>query len=416
MEGMQVNAMLSLGTLLIYVNSAGNLFAQTRLTLQDAISQALQNNPQVQVAQSRTEAAIGQRTQAGLKPNPRLFVQSEDVRAWGTPAAPYWQGTEEYVYLGQVFETAGKRQHRVDVASSDVRSSEVGKTLQYRQIVARIGASYWTATGAAALRDLYTQTLRTYDEDYTYSQNRVQEGVMAEADLLRLQLERDLVRAQASGAVRDAELAVLELFRAMGRSDHPLNLVTDSLGEPPDVNAPPTKDAVAARLEDSIAREQIARAEQNVRLQKANGKPDPEFYLGYKRNTGQDTLFAAVQLDIPIRNRNQGNIGTAQADLRSAEANLKVVEVNLSTDFEAAKRAYETDRDLLRQYSGTRLVATRTEALARGAYREGGIDLIRLLDAERSRISVEMQYIRALVELRQSIVNLQLASGMEIRP
>src|SRR5947209_13997440 len=210
---MRVNATFSLGTLLISLNFAGNASAQTRLTLQDAVSQALQNNPQVQAAQSRTEAAIGQRTQAGLRPNPRLFLQSEDVRAWGTPAVPYWQGTEEYAYLGQVLETRGKRQRRADVASSDVRSSEVGKTLQYRQVVARIGASYWAVTGAVALRDLYAQTLRTYDEDYAHSQNRVREGVMAEADLLRLQLERDLVRAQASGAARDADLALVELFR-----------------------------------------------------------------------------------------------------------------------------------------------------------------------------------------------------------
>jgi cobalt-zinc-cadmium efflux system outer membrane protein len=182
------------------------------------------------------------------------------------------------------------------------------------------------------------------------------------------------------------------------------------------VNTPSAKEAIAARPEDNIAREQIARAQQNVRLQKANARPDPEFYLGYKRNTGQDTLFAAVQVDLPVRNRNQGNIGTAQADLRTAEANLKLVEINLNADYEAARRAYESNRDLLKQYSATRQQATETERLARGAYREGGIDLIRLLDAERSRISVEMQYIRTLVELRQSIVSLQLASGVEIRP
>jgi cobalt-zinc-cadmium efflux system outer membrane protein len=359
---------------------------------------------------------MGQRTQVGLKPNPRLFLQSEDFRAWGTPAIPYWQGTEEYAYLGQIIETAGKRQRRIDVASADVSSSKVGENLQYRHLVARISGSYWAAAGAAALRELYNQTSRTYDEDFTYSRNRVREGVMAEADLLRLQLERDLVRAQAGGAARDADLANIELFRAMGRSDYPSTLIVDKLEEPPDVNAPSAKEAIAARPEENIARQQIARAQQNIRLQKANGKPDPEFYMGYKRNTGQDTLFAAVQLDLPIRNRNQGNIGTAQADLRTAEANLKLVESNLNADFEGAKRAYERDRDLLRQYSDTRRQASETEILARGAYREGGIDLIRLLDAERSRISVEMQYIRTLVEFRQSIVNLQLASGMEIRP
>jgi outer membrane protein, heavy metal efflux system len=88
----------------------------------------------------------------------------------------------------------------------------------------------------------------------------------------------------------------------------------------------------------------------------------------------------------------------------------------LSADVEAAKRRSQSDRNLVLQYSATRQQAAQTESLARAAYREGGIDLIRLLDAERSRISVEMQYIRTLVELRQSILNLQLASGMEIRP
>lgn len=408
--------MLSLATLLLPFCSSQPASAQTRFTLEDAISQALQNNPQLQAAQSRTDAAKGQQMQAGLKPNPRLFLQTEDVRAWGTPAIPYWQGTEEYAYLGQVVETAGKRQRRVDVASADVRSNQGSENLQYRQIVARISGSYWNAAGAAASRDLYGQTLRTYDEDFTYVQNRVREGVMAEADLLRLQLERDLVRAQASGAARDADLANVELLRAVGRAEYATNLSFDHLDNPPEVNAPQLKAAIAARPESNIAREQISRAQQNVQLQKANAKPDPEFYLGYKRNTGQDTLFAAVQLDLPIRNRNQGNIGTAQADLRAAEANLKLTELNLTADFEAAKRAYQSNRDLLQQYSATRRQAVETETLARGAYREGGFDLIRLLDAERSRISVEMQYIRTLVELRQSIVNLQLASGMEIRP
>lgn len=413
---MRVNAMLSLATLLLPFCSGGSASAQTRLTLEGAISQALQSNPQLQVAQSRTVAAKGQQTQAGLKPNPRLFLQSEDARAWGIPAIPYWQGTEEYAYLGQIIETAGKRQRRIDVASSDVRSSQVGENLQYRQVVAHISGSYWSAAGAAAIRELYGQTLRTYDEDFTYVQNRTREGVMAEADLLRLQLERDLVRAQASGAARDVDLANVELLRAMGRSDYAANLTLEHLEQPAEVNAPPVKEAIASRPESRIAREQIARAQQNMRLQKANAKPDPEVYLGYKRNTGQDSLYAAVQLDLPIRNRNQGNIGTAQADLRAAEANLKLIELNLTADFEAAKRAYESNKDLLRQYSASRQQAAETETLARGAYREGGFDLIRLLDAERSRISVEMQYIRTLVELRQSIVSLQLASGMEMRP
>lgn len=413
---MRVNARSGPGLLLLALSFVGTIFGQTRLTLQDAIAQALRGNPQLEAAQGRSDQARGQRTQAGLKPNPRLFLQTEDARAWGNPAVPYWQGTEEYAYLGQVVETAGKRARRVEVASSDLRTSEVAETLQYRQVVARVSGSYWTAAGSAAMKALYSETVHTYDEDFNYSQNRVREGVMAEADLLRLQLERDLVRAQAGGASRDAELAVVELFRAMGRRDYPQAVITEPLEHMPNVEVPEAKAAIAARPEESIAREQILRAQRNVRLQRANARPDPEFYVGYKRNTGQDTVYAAIQLDLPIRNRNQGNIGSAEADLRTAEANLKVTETNINADLEAAKRAYENNKTLLQQYLNTRQQANETERLARGAYREGGIDLIRLLDAQRSRISVEMQYIRTLVDLRQSIVNLQLASGAEIRP
>lgn len=45
----------------------------------------------------------------------------------------------------------------------------------------------------------------------------------------------------------------------------------------------------------------------------------------------------------------------------------------------------------------TLTTAQETERLARAAYREGAIDLLRLMDAERNRIDVETQYYRALV-------------------
>jgi outer membrane protein, heavy metal efflux system len=49
--------------------------------------------------------------------------------------------------------------------------------------------------------------------------------------------------------------------------------------------------------------------------------------------------------------------------------------------------------------------------LGRAAYREGGIDLIRLLDAERNRIEIETEYARALIDLQQKAVGLQFAAG-----
>ncbi len=61
------------------------LFGQTRLTLADAVAQALAGNPRLAVASARVGVAEGLRKQAGLAPNPRLILQLENTRFWEKP-------------------------------------------------------------------------------------------------------------------------------------------------------------------------------------------------------------------------------------------------------------------------------------------------------------------------------------------
>jgi outer membrane protein TolC len=56
--------------------------------------------------------------------------------------------------------------------------------------------------------------------------------------------------------------------------------------------------------------------------------------------------------------------------------------------------------------------ADESARIALAAYREGGADLLRLLDAQRVRIELETLYYRTLSEYRQSIVALETAMGV----
>ena len=47
------------------------------------------------------------------------------------------------------------------------------------------------------------------------------------------------------------------------------------------------------------------------------------------------------------------------------------------------------------------------------AYRIGGIDLLRFIDAERTEFDVEVSAVRTLMQLQQSAVQLQLAYGVQ---
>lgn len=396
---------------------AGVCQGQAPLSLQNALTQALANNPSLDVSRGRIHQAEAQRKQAGLSPNPRLYLHTEDIRAWDRPAFSYWHSTEDYAYLGQIFETGGKRARRIDVAATDVRDTQLRQELLERQIRAQVSTNYWAAAGAARIRDLYGQYLRTYDEDVEYIQNRVKEGVTAEVDLMRIRIERDRVRVQVMNSSRDYDRALVELYRAMGKSDFPPTTLTESLDRAPSgLLMPDMKEALSARPEGKISQEAVARAEANLKLQRANAKPDPEAFVGYKRNMIYDTLYASLQIDLPIRNRNQGNIGSAQAELQIARANVAVTEANIKADLTGAIRSYRDEKDLVDRLPATHSESLETVRLARAAYREGGIDLIRLLDAERTEIDFEMQYLQSLVQLRQSIVNLQIASGADLQP
>ena len=68
-----------------------------------------------------------------------------------------------------------------------------------------------------------------------------------------------------------------------------------------------------------LSRAALEQARANLRLQHPNAKTDPDAQLGYKRTAGFDTLYAAVQIPLPVRNRNQGQIEAATVELKVAD-------------------------------------------------------------------------------------------------
>lgn len=155
---------------------------------------------------------------------------------------------------------------------------------------------------------------------------------MAGSDLMRMQVERDRVRAQAMAAARDADMAVVELYRTMGKTDFPSMDFVEPLDGQKAIAVPDPATVLGTRPEARLARERITTAEANVPLQEANARPDPEVFAGCKRDVGVDTLYGAVQVDLPFRNRNQGNIASSLAHVRIAKENLAYIEAGIRAD------------------------------------------------------------------------------------
>jgi cobalt-zinc-cadmium efflux system outer membrane protein len=395
--------MLILGRLCVAQSDGG-------LSLHDAIAEALQS-PRARIDDDQTRLAQAQIRQAGLGLNPRLYVQSEDLHPWDDNFS-FPNDTEDYAYLSQTIEVDGKRSKRVALANANVRRAEVERDLHKRQLVAQVAAAYWAAVSDRKVVGLLEQDMGAVEAMVKYHQDRVDAGAMRGVDLIRMQIERNRIYLSLQAARRDAELADTELYRQIGRSTLKGVKLTDDIsmtGELPSVDL---EAALSQRLEIVAAKDALTAAEADVRLQQANGVPDPDFFAGYKRDVGTNTAYAALQIPLPLRNRNQGEIARAQAQVRIARESLEETQLAVRADIEAAEENFRRELEIVRDtLPAMRSDAKKNLEIETEAYRLGGVDLLRYLDAERTELDVEVMAIRTLGEFHQAEARLQIATG-----
>lgn len=376
---------------------------------------ALEQNANLSAAGERVRAAEGLKVQSGLKPNPRLFLQTENSRI-PTAGVPfrYPQDTDNFAYLSRVFETGGKRQRRVELASESVRTASLSVDVQRAQIAFRVLSAYWNAAAAQRLAATLTESQNVLAQTVEYHRHRVQEGSLPEADLIRVQLEYQQVAIARQNAEQESRRMLQQLYREIGV---PVPLVTgikltgriDALDE---MTAIHVEQAVERRADVKTAVQVVEQTRAATRLQQANAVPDPEALFGYKRTAGLNTVVAGVQINLPFQNRNQGAIAAAVAEESAAVSALRAARVAARTEIETLLGEYEQKRDLVRRmFPPLREQANETRRIADAVYREGASDLLRLLDAERVRIQTETLYIRSLLDYRQAAVSLRSAIG-----
>lgn len=387
-------------------------YGQTGLSLHDAILQA-QNSPSARMTQAQIDEAHGQMTQAGLRPNPRLYLQSEDLRPWANNF-DFSNNTEDYGYLSQTIETAGKRSRRLQLANANMQQTEADRTLQMQQIAGRAAASYWNTVSTAQISKLLQQDLSAVDDMVRYHQERVAAGAMRGADLLRMQIERDRLFIALEAARREAVLARVDLGRQIGR---PLNedvVLSDSIDAPDPVPYEDLATVLAERPDVTLAEDGVTAAEADLKLQKSLGVPDLDLLGGYKRNSGANTLYGGLQIPLPFGNRNQGQVQRTQASIRLAQNQLEEAKLMAQTDVAAATEAYTREQEIVEKtLPDMRARAKQNLAIMSDAYRTEGVDLLRYIDAERTEIDVEVNALRTLAEYHQSALRLKLAYGVQ---
>lgn len=389
--------------------------AQTKLSLDEAVSKALQARASLRAESERVAAARGLKQQAGLLPNPEFQFSNENLR----PGQTYAQDVDTLAYITQPLDILGKRKQRIAVAQGGVNLGQAEYEMARLQIVHRVKLAYWAARGAQETRDLLRASVKNFAEIVDYHSARLQVGMISEQDFLRVRLESERLQIAANLSAIEATRARVQLLKEMGQTDFSELVLTDPLeasGTP--LGAVELPQVLARRVEMRVATAAVEEAESKARLEEVSARPDLNLIYGYKRTqlpdtgTGTNTAIAGVQITLPTTNRNQGNRAAASAELRRQEQLLAATEADVRADYFSARQEYELRHtEVLSTLEPLREHAKNIAEIAQGAYAQGGTDLLRLLDAQKARLDAELAYVQGMVAYQQSVANLQAAEG-----
>jgi cobalt-zinc-cadmium efflux system outer membrane protein len=378
------------------------------LCLEGLIDLAAQNHPDLAIAQARVEEARGRMIQAGLYPNPMLMGQLNELghneNQWGEPG----------IGVSQRFVTAGKLQIARAAAAHGVQAADWQTTTRWFEVVTRVRQAYFELLTASQEEQTTRELVRVAQVSVDAAKKLLKGGFGSKLDVIRAEVELEEARIRLVTAERRVAASRRLLAAAVGVAEMPDAPADGSLHQPrPTFEWEALKHDVLAR--SSEVQEALARVLQaEGRFRRAQVEPIPDVTLQampFYSVPEQDTrVFLAANVNLPVFDRNQGNIHSAQAELAQAHAAVKKTELSLTERLATAYQRYQVARQQVEAYR-TRILPSARDSLrlVRLAYEAGEqkTDYTTLLQTQQVLFEAELSYVRALGELWQAVAEIE---------
>ena len=408
-------------------SSAGAVQAQTaqeqRLTLGGAVERARLSHPLIVAAKQRVAIAEAEKMESGLKPNPSLTVSGENFPLGPAPKGfEFGSGVDWFAVYTQTFETGGKRNLRVSLAEHNLEVAQGEASAVERRVVFEVKVAYQRVASARLRVELLRENHTSLSQIAGLNEVRVKEGYIAEGDLIKARLEAQRVEFQLRRAGLEYVRTKIELLRAMGASSFEEGELSFEIAEelnfqPVSINTTLLREAAMRLPQVQAAQSRVERAQSLLRLEQARVRPDITASVGYKRNGPDSALYAAVSAPLPLYNRNQAQIARAHAEVEAARAELQYAHNTVLAELAAARRSVEFNQKQVESLRAEFLsLADESRSVSLAAYREGAVDLLVLLDAQRVRSQAQELYFQALYDYQLAIHELERAAGIERLP
>ena len=409
-------------------DSASTLYLdqQNGMNADRAVALALENNGELQAIRKEVEASRAMVKQAGLRANPKLNASG----AKQIGGADNNQMSEVMLPL----ELGGRRSARIGVAKKELEAREFELANQERLLAADVRLKFGEALAAIKKLDVTERTLAAAKQGYDLVAARVNEGKIAplEQNVFLVEVNRlQSIRETSEGKV---ETAMFELRNMIGmKPEEPLRLRGDFGGliaTTPSVSDS-TNNALRDRPDLQGARtvEQLAAAK--IEQARSEGRIDASVKSGYQRMNSSFPLSGfddhgvlkpiqdvfhfftfGVEIDLPVRNRNQGAVEAAIFEQDAAKRRVEFGELTVRREVATAFARYNrAARSLSIFQNGVRDQANANLQVIWQTYELGSRNLLDYIAEERRFLDIENELIDAELETYNANIEILRATN-----
>ena len=378
------------------------------LTLADLEGRLLSQNPEYQQAEASVKMAEGRQTQAGLYPNPTIGATGEHVSR-ATRGGSVGGFVEQRIVMG------GKLGIDKSLAGQEVERARAMREAWRLRLRGQLRMLFYDTLAAGERTRVRTKLAETAAETAKIARELQNIGRLDEPDirLADVETQRAAVRLEQARQMETrawAELAAL--LNTDGLAPRELDGVVDDF---PELSREVLWAQVRAQSpEVTMAVTEKARAQWALRQARAARVPDLQVRGGLRRNgeygdvPGGRPVGLDVGVEIPIFNRQQGNLRAARAGVERAQLEGARTERALQARFAAAWQRYESARVTVTRYRDSALgEARRAYETYVSNFRGMQGEYPKVLNAQRSYFELQDEYNDALREGWRAVAELE---------
>lgn len=404
--------------------STGPAFEQPTdsVTLRDAAALALLHSPALAAFAWEERAREARVVQAGRLPNPVIELLAEDLAAarplrgvGGT--APIVQ-PQTTVQLSQVIELGGKRVARQKLAARTRDLATWDYETARMDVLTRVTHAFIDVVAAQELVALTTQTAHLVEQVQRSVGARVAAGVVSPIEETRSTVALALARVESNRAIRSLDASRRWLAAQWGATDARFAGAAGTLDV---ATALPPIAELQRRLTDNpdVARwaVEIMQRRAAVSVETSRRVPDVTVNAGYRRfsEPRASAYVIGASLPLPLFDWNGGAVTEARARLAKAYEERRAAQARVSAGLGDAFRALASAHDEVTALRTTVLPGSRQtfDAVTEG-YRLGRFGFLDVLDAQRTLIAANGQYLRAFSDYHKAVADVERLIGVPL--